>query len=106
MQTNTANTQNDTASNGPPLSTRGVRNPRFLPLGTDTENREHVYSKATRTVYAIDRDTGERVHVEALPERADIEDWMEHVESVCGWERRQYGIGLVELLAQANGWDQ
>ena len=76
----------------------GVR-PKYINLGTDGDGATHTYRTTDETVHAVAAD-GTREHVEQLA-GASVDDWMAFVADKRGWADRQYGVGLVEILADA-----
>lgn len=91
-----------TGSDKSPTTDRTNRNgvrPKYLPLGTDGEDASHTYRTTDDTVIVVA--DGEREIQRQLDGEIDVDDWMEFVTAQRGWERKQYGVGLVEMLTDA-----
>jgi len=91
-----------TGSDKSPTTDRTNRNgvrPKYLPLGTDGKGASHIYRTADRTVIVV-ADGGRELQRQ-LDSRTDVDDWMDFVTEQRGWERKQYGVGLVEMLTDA-----
>jgi hypothetical protein len=91
MSTNTSTGQKTSGTNR-----NGVR-PKYIALGTDADGATHTYRTTDRAVIAVA--DGTRELVETLAPGTDLDDWMDFVADQRGWADRQYGIGLVEYLA-------
>jgi hypothetical protein len=72
--------------------------PTYITLGTDAEDRSHVYRTPDETVHVVA--DGDRVHVEALEGRS-VDEWMAYVDERVGWTREVYGVGIAEMAARA-----
>jgi len=68
-------------------------------LGTDGFGMIHHFDAAREAVHVVDADEG-RTHVEPVEGRP-VEDWMAFVADKRGWRRKQYGVGLDQLLARS-----
>jgi len=91
-----------TGSDKNPTTDRTNRNgvrPKYLALGTDGEGASHTYRTTDRTVIVV-ADGGREIQ-RALDAETDVDDWMDFVAARRGWERKQYGVGLVEMLVDA-----
>jgi hypothetical protein len=76
----------------------GVR-PKYLSLGTDGQGASHCYRTTDDTVIVV-VDGGREIQ-RPLDAETDVDGWMGFVTARRGWERKQYGVGLVEMLADA-----
>lgn len=76
--------------------------PNYVHLGTDAEGRHHTYRTSDESVLVV-RD-GQRIHREVLGPRS-VDDWMAFVDERIGWDRRDYGVALSELVERAIGGD-
>ena len=70
-----------------------------VPLGVDGFGMHHHYAAVSETVHVVDPDEG-RTHTESVAGRP-VEDWMAYVADKRGWRRKEYGVGLDQLLARA-----
>jgi hypothetical protein len=58
----------------------------------------HSYRTTDRTV--IVAADGQREIQRQLTARTGLEKWMDFVAAERGWEHKQYGVGLVEMLGE------
>jgi hypothetical protein len=79
-------------------STACVR-PKYIPLGIDAHGAHHLYITTNDRLYAVDPVYG--IHHVRLLEEHTLDEYMEAVASCIGWERRDYGVGIVGLLGRA-----
>lgn len=80
-----------------PEKSTAVR-PTYVPLGTDSEGRHHVYRTDDETVHVVDPDGG-RTRRESLGTRP-VDDWMDFVAYRRGWARRQYGRDRIADISE------
>ena len=87
------------ATNATPTQNRTAVRPTYFDLGVDAEGAWHTYCTLTDEVHVVA--DGERERVQALEDR-DIDEWMAFVaQERGGWDDRQYGVGLGEMLVDA-----
>jgi hypothetical protein len=72
----------------------------YILLGVDETGAHHVADYETSTVHIVHAD-GSRGR--RLLDAGDTDDYMDAVERARGWRRREYGVGLVDLLTR--GYD-
>jgi len=96
MATNTTQTVPEKAST---TNTNDVR-PAYIRLGTDATGASHVYRTTDETVHVVI--DGEREHVADVADRP-VDDWMAFIRDRRGWATERYGVGLVDMLARAEG---
>jgi len=78
------------------------RTPLLMPhvlLGVDGFGMYHHFDARAERVHVVDPD-GDRTHTEDLHGRP-VEDWMAYVGDMRGWTRKEYGVGLDQILARA-----
>jgi len=76
---------------------RIARFAEYIHLGTDTRGAHHVADYKTATVHVVHTD-GSRGR--RLLDAGDLDDYMDAVERAHGWQTREYGVGLVDLLTR------
>lgn len=70
-------------------------------IGTDGDGSEHVVDFVSRTVYVVTPD-GNLEHTEYLEAKgASVEAWMKFVDDKRGWQERNYGRSVGEMLADS-----
>jgi len=72
--------------------------PNYFQLGVDQRGAIHVCDTTTSTVHIVHADGSRgRRHLDA----GDLDDYMAAVESTHGWQRRDYGTSLVDILVDS-----
>lgn len=76
-------------------SSKSVRD-KYIPIGTDNRGWVHTYDTRTESIHIVSP-TGDRERKE-LGSTQSVDDWVNAVDKEWGWEERQYGGGLVDML--------
>lgn len=93
----------DMATNAIRSQERTAVRPKYISLGRDEKGAVHTYRTTDETVHVVDED-GNRTHLQPLGDKS-VDEWMGYVDARRGWNKRDYGLSICDMLEMQLGGD-